>query len=148
RVPAMLEAGKISARAAHSGFDWPTLGGVMEKLREEVGELESDLRTLPDGLDHRHGRGIAGAKEGASSRVDDNTLRRIEGEIGDLLFTVINVARYVSVDAESALRSTNRKFRKRFEFVEQRLRGAHRRVEDASLDEMEALWQQAKKEEA
>jgi len=71
----------------------------------------------------------------------------MEDEIGDLFFVLVNVARYLSVDPESALRKTNRKFKRRFQFVEQQLREQGKKLEDSSIDEMEALWQKAKQSE-
>jgi len=68
----------------------------------------------------------------------------LEAEVGDLLFAAVNLARYLSLDPESALKRTNRKFRRRFEFIEQRLRTQNRRPEDCTLEEMEALWQRSK----
>ena len=145
-VPASLEAAKLSARAAHVGFDWPTLRGIFEKMQEETTELQVHLESLPGGLDRTKGEhGIAGARgnEGASQQ----QLKEVEGEIGDLMFTLVNLARYLAVDPESALKKTNRKFRRRFQYVESNLKERGSKIENASLDEMEALWQQAKESE-
>lgn len=145
-VPAMLEAAKLSARAAHVGFDWPTLRGIFDKMKEETRELESHLEALPSGLDRAKGKhGVAGSRgERAAS---PEQLKEVEGEIGDLFFTLVNLARYLAVDPESALKKTNRKFRRRFQYVESKLKERGKKLENASLDEMEALWQQAKEGE-
>jgi MazG family protein len=142
-VPAMLEATKLSARAAHVGFDWPTLCGIFEKMQEETRELEEHLNTLPGGLDRGKGKhGVAGSR--GEEALSPEQLKNIEGEIGDLMFTLVNVARYLAVDPESALKKTNRKFRRRFQYVESKLKQRGSKIESASLDEMESLWQEAK----
>jgi len=112
-MPALVEAQQLSSKAAAVGFDWEHAGQVLEKLDEELLEL-------------------AEAREGASQA-------EIESEVGDLLFVLVNLARFLKVDPEQALRKTNAKFRKRFGYVEQRAQ-----LPGASLDEMEALWQESK----
>jgi MazG family protein len=119
-MPALVEAQQISSKAAGAGFDWPNIGQVADKVREELLELED-------------ARANAGSDE-------------VEGEIGDLLFTIVNLARFLKVDPEQALRRTNAKFRKRFAYVERGLAGRGKGVGDSSLEEMEALWQEAKSE--
>lgn len=115
-MPALVEAQQISSKAAAVGFDWEHAGQVLEKLDEELREL-------------------AKARECASQA-------EIEGEIGDLLFVLVNLARFVKVDPEQALRKTNAKFRKRFGYVEQRAQ-----LPGAGIAEMEALWQESKSAE-
>jgi MazG family protein len=145
-VPAMLEATKLSARAAHVGFDWPTLRGIFEKMQEEMREVEEHLATLPGGLDRAKGKyGVAGSR--GDEALSPEQLRDIEGEIGDLMFTLVNLARYLTVDPESALKKTNRKFRRRFQYLESRLKQRGSKLESASLEEMESLWQEAKTSE-
>jgi MazG family protein len=117
-MPALVEAQQISSRAAGVGFDWETADQVIEKLDEELAEL-------------------AEARRQAS-------LPELENEIGDLLFVLVNLARFVKVDPEQALRKTNAKFRQRFAHIERDLAARGKRVQDANLAEMEALWQQAK----
>lgn len=142
-VPAILEATKLSARAAHVGFDWPTLRGIFEKMQEETRELEEHINTLPGGLDREKGKhGIAGSQ--GDEALSPEQLKNIEGEIGDLMFTLVNLARYLALDSESALKKTNRKFRRRFEYVESKLKQRGSKLESASLEEMESLWQEAK----
>jgi MazG family protein len=145
-VPAMLEAAKLSARAAHVGFDWPTLRGIFDKMKEETHELEASLEALPGGIDRAKAKhGIAGSRGDQAASAEQ--LKEVEGEIGDLFFTLVNLARYLAVDPESALKKTNRKFRRRFQYVESKLKERGSKLETASLDDMEALWQQAKESE-
>jgi MazG family protein len=145
-VPAMLEAAKLSARAAHVGFDWPTLRGIFEKLEEETKELEARIQELPRGLDRSKGKhGVAGSR--GDEGVSPEQLKEVEGELGDLMFTLVNLARFLALDPESALKKTNRKFRRRFQYVESKIRERGKKLEGASLDEMESLWQEAKESE-
>ncbi len=119
--PALMEAAHLSKKAAAAGFDWPDIGGVMEKMREEIAELEK-------------------AREADSAE-------KIEEEIGDLLFTAVNAARFLGVDPEQALRRTNQKFRARFAQVETGLAARGRDFRQTTIEEMEELWQQAKTKE-
>jgi tetrapyrrole methylase family protein/MazG family protein len=118
-LPALVEAAQISSRAAGAGFDWPNIDQVFDKLREELGELGA-------------------ARESAQAK-------EIENEIGDILFVIVNLARFLKVDPEQALRSTNAKFRSRFAHVESGLAGAGKTLQESTLEEMERLWQDAKK---
>jgi tetrapyrrole methylase family protein/MazG family protein len=115
-LPAMLEALQISTKVARVGFDWPSADDAIAKLEEELEELKA---------------APAGSHE-------------VEVEVGDLLFTVVNVARLMGVDPETALKASSRKFRRRFRFMEDRLKETGRKPADASLEEMEALWNEAK----
>ncbi|MCC6263925.1 MAG: nucleoside triphosphate pyrophosphohydrolase [Bryobacterales bacterium] len=117
-LPALAEAQRITSRAAKVGFDWPDIGEVLAKLREEIGELEEARQA------------------GDADRVED--------EFGDLLFVMANLSRFLKVDAEQSLRRTNLKFRLRFAYVERKLRERGREIHAATLEEMEALWQEAK----
>jgi MazG family protein len=118
-LPALVEAQQIASRAAAVGFDWENSTQVVEKLHEELAELhEAQLNASQDEL---------------------------ENEIGDLLFVIVNLARFMKVDPEQALRRTNSKFRRRFGFIENKLAEAGKTLADSNIDEMEALWQQAKK---
>ena len=117
-MPALVEASQIASRAAGVGFDWENTEQVIEKLHEELREL-------------------AEARRNPSHDV-------LENEIGDLLFVVVNIARFLEVDPEQALRRTNAKFRRRFAYIEQRLGEQGKTLEQASIQEMEALWQEAK----
>ena len=144
-VPALLEAYKISTRVAHVGFDWPNVEGLFDKLAEETEELRRNLEDYPEpGPQPATAAGVAGAR---GMSVPAELRARLEDEVGDLLFVLVNVARYLALDPESALRKTNRKFRRRFEYLESRLREQGRKPNDASLDEMEMLWQESKEQE-
>jgi nucleoside triphosphate diphosphatase len=114
-MPALMEAGKIGSKAAKAGFDWPEVGGVVEKLREETAELEAEIRM--------------GATEKAAK------------ELGDLLFTAANLARHLKVDAELTLRDANEKFRRRFAAMEA---ASERPLEELPAEELEVLWVRAK----
>lgn len=118
-LPALVEAQQIASRAAHVGFDWENPEQVIEKLHEELAELDE-------------------ARRHASQD-------ELEDEIGDLLFVLVNLARFVKVDPEQALRRTNAKFRKRFGFIERKLAERGKKLEDSNIQEMEALWQEAKR---
>jgi len=135
KMPALQEAHKISSKAAHVGFDWPEISGLFEKLSEETRELQEHVQNIP----------AAHSSEHEKLRVPADLQEKVEEEIGDLFFVLVNIARYLSVDSESALRRTNRKFRRRFGWMEEQLQGQGRTLEQATLDEMENLWQQAKK---
>jgi MazG family protein len=119
-LPAVMEAFQSSTKAARVGFDWPDAAGALAKLEEEIRELREEVDSpAPDP-------------------------RRVADEVGDLLLMAVNVGRLLGVDPESALKAANRKFRRRFSHVEARLREGGRGPADATLDEMEALWQEAK----
>jgi len=117
-APALAEAQQIGSKVAKAGFDWPGIEPVLEKLREEIDELQA----------------------ARASGVQED----VEQELGDLLFVVTNLARHLKVDAEQALRKGNAKFRKRFAHVERRLAEQGIRLGEASLDQMEAMWLEAK----
>lgn len=117
-LPALVEAEKISKKAAGVGFEWPDINGVVEKLQEEVEELA--------------GARISGDHE------------HIQHEIGDLLFTLVNVARFLEVDPEQALRKTNARFRRRFAHVELRIAASGNTFSETRLERMEEFWQEAK----
>lgn len=119
--PPLLRATKLQGKAAQVGFDWSDPGSVLAKIREETDEVA---------------QAIGSGKPDA-----------VEDEVGDLLFAVINLARHAGVDPDQALRRTNAKFSRRFGFIEARLREQGSSLTDASLDEMEELWKQAKTSE-
>lgn len=131
KMPALQEAHKISSKAAHVGFDWPEIQGLFEKLAEETRELQEHLEGLPPA-------------DSGKPEVPAELREHVEGEVGDLFFVLVNIARYLCVDPESALRKTNRKFRRRFGWMEQQLREQGRILEQVTLKEKETLWQQAK----
>jgi nucleoside triphosphate diphosphatase len=146
KMPALMEAYKLSSRAAHVGFDWPEIEGLFAKLEEETAELREELKSVPalSGNDLSAGKGIAGS---GRPRVPAEVRERLEDEVGDLFFVLVNIARYLSLDPESALRKTNRKFKRRFQWMEERLRASGRTPLQASMDELETLWQEAKRQE-
>ena len=117
-LPALVEAQQIASRAAGAGFDWENAGQVFDKLQEEVDELQEARQTGPQSA--------------------------IEDELGDLLFVMVNIARFLKVDPEQALRKTNAKFRRRFSHIESGLAALGKTPRDATVDEMESLWQDAK----
>lgn len=144
-MPALLEAHKLSTRAANVGFDWPHVEGLFDKLREETAELQEHLKEFPAPGPQPPGRGVAGSGQ---AQISDDLRQRLEGEVGDLFFVLVNIARYLSLDSESALRKTNRKFRRRFQWMEEQLRAVGRTPQQASMQELESLWQQVKQRES
>ena len=120
-LPALSRAAKLQKRAATVGFDWPDALPVLDKVREELDEV---LQAMADG--------------------DADAL---QDEVGDLLFATVNLARHLKQDPEHALRRANRMFERRFRFIEQALRDSGRPIEDCNLDELDALWGEAKRQE-
>jgi MazG family protein len=140
-MPALLEAHKLSSKAAHVGFDWPEISGLFDKLEEEAAELKQELRQLPS-PPAPMARGVAGS---GKAQVPEELRRRIEEEVGDMFFVLVNIARYLALDSESALKKANRKFKKRFQWMEEQLRVDDRTPQQATTDELESLWQESKK---
>jgi len=130
KAPALMEAHQLAVKAARVGFDWRDVDEIFDKLREETDELRAAIR------EHREAGGTA---EGAEAEH-----QRVREELGDLLFAVANIARHLDVEPESALKLTNRKFRRRFRHIEHGLRERGREFGEATLEEMEELWQEAK----
>ncbi len=118
-MPALIEAQQISSKAAHTGFDWENAEQVFDKLHEELDELSRARQSAVQG--------------------------DIEDEFGDILFVLVNIGRHLRVDPEQALRQANAKFRKRFGYIEERLRERGKTPGDSDIQEMEDLWQQAKR---
>jgi MazG family protein len=143
-IPALLEAYKLSSRAAHVGFDWPDLEGLFEKFHEELHELQEHLQKCSKAQLRRPERGVAGA---GRQTIPEDLKKLLEEEIGDLFFVLVNIARSLSLDPESALRKTNRKFKKRFQWIEAQLKASGRGPQEAGVEELESLWQQAKQQE-
>ncbi|HET7890730.1 MAG TPA: nucleoside triphosphate pyrophosphohydrolase [Candidatus Sulfotelmatobacter sp.] len=143
-MPALLEASKLSSRAARVGFDWPNIESLFDKLNEEAAELQEELKDFPPPGPRPQGRGVAGS---GRTPIPETLQARLEEEVGDLFFVLVNIARYLSVDPESALRKTNRKFKRRFKWMEARLDESGRTADQTSMEELESLWQQAKREE-
>ena len=118
-LPAMVKANRIQEKARGVGFDWDNQQQVWEKLKEELGELQHEIET-------------------------NSTAEKIENEFGDVLFSMINYARFIGVNPEDALERTNKKFIQRFQYLEKEAKEAGKNLAEMSLEEMEALWQEAK----
>ena len=124
-LPALVRAIKLQDKAASAGFDWPSLQPVFDKMREELAELETELAKLDNS--------VAAAEDQA-----------VQDEFGDLLFVMANVARHLKIDPEEALRRANQKFTHRFHYIEQRMAEAGTTLETSTLQDMDALWDEAK----
>ena len=122
-LPALMRAGKIGKRAARMGFDWPESSGVLNKMQEELDEIRQAVA------------------------VGDTNNAAIEEEVGDFLFAAANLARHLGVEPEEALRSANFKFQRRFKAMELEIKKTGKSVRSSSLDELEAAWGQAKRQE-
>lgn len=118
-MPSLSRAQKLQSRAATVGFDWNDIQSVFAKIQEEIEEFRGELSVHPDNS-------------------------KVREELGDLLFTCVNLARHVDIDAEAALRSANHKFETRFRYIEDTLAGQNKGLEGTSLEEMEKLWEAAK----
>ena len=117
-LPSLIKAQKLQKKAAKEGFDWDQINDVFDKLDEEISEFKEAVLK--------------------KKSID------IQNEIGDILFVITNIAKFHKIDAEEALRSTNNKFIKRFQYIEQKLEGKGKTLKDSSLEEMERYWQEAK----
>jgi len=129
KAPALMEAHQISTKVARVGFDWTQIKDIFEKLQEEVDELREAISTHADSnneTDHAH----------------------VREEIGDLLFVITNIARRLNVEPEAALKLSNRKFRRRFAYIEKKLHEQDRKFDETTLAELEELWQEAKAAES
>lgn len=127
KAPALMEAYQISTKVARVGFDWKNVEQIFDKLHEELDELREAMSAHADSndeADHTH----------------------VREEIGDLLFVVTNIARRLNVEPEAALKLSNRKFRKRFGYIEKKLHERSLKFDDTTIDDLEELWQEAKKE--
>jgi tetrapyrrole methylase family protein/MazG family protein len=120
-LPALLKAQRIQEKVGRVGFDWDDIRGAFDKMHEEIAELDK--------------------------AVQEGEQRNIEDEFGDILFSLVNVARFLNIDAEESLRQTTRKFSKRFQYIEMRVaEEGERAIEDYSLEELDTLWEEAKSE--
>ncbi|MGB6544146.1 MAG: nucleoside triphosphate pyrophosphohydrolase [Candidatus Acidiferrales bacterium] len=122
-LPALIEAQQLTRRAANVGFDWPRVEGILEKLAEETAELREALLT---------------------SRESPRTSHEVEDEVGDLLFVVVNLARFLGFDSEIALKRASRKFKARFQMMERFARDERRPLGDLNAEDLDRLWEQAK----
>ncbi len=118
-LPALTRAAKLQKRAARVGFDWPDISPVLDKIREEIDELSVEINS------------------GANSE-------RITDELGDVLFAMVNVSRHLQIDPETALRNANMKFERRFGYIERRLKETGKQISACALEELDALWNEAK----
>jgi MazG family protein len=118
-TPALLQAQRLQSKAATVGFEWDDVTAVFEKMKEEMHELQAEIE--------------AGDKD------------HMEKELGDLLFTIVNMCRYYNISAEDALRKTNSKFTRRFRYIEKQYKHSPKAMKEASLEELDALWEEAKK---
>ena len=119
-LPALKRSQKIQKRAARAGFDWPNVEPVFEKIQEEIEEVKQAMQ--------------------------QKNQQHIKDEVGDLIFACVNLARHVDVDAEEALRHGNKKFEKRFNYIEEDLAAKGKQMDQCALDELEEIWQQSKKQ--
>ena len=125
-MPAMIAASKLSGRAAHAGFDWQNIEDLLSKLEEETNELRAEL------------------KEVRGKDIPADLRNRMEDEVGDMMLVMVNVARFLKLDAESALRKASQKFKRRFQRMEAGIREAGRKLEGMPPEEMEEFWQMSK----
>lgn len=121
-LPALTRADKLGKRAASVGFEWPDTQGALDKVAEEIEEIRAELSGEPD-------------------------LKAISNEMGDLLFSLVNVCRYLKIDPETSLRHANAKFERRFRYIEQCLQAQGKKPEQVTLEEMDALWEEGKRGE-
>jgi MazG family protein len=126
KAPALMEAHQLSTKAARVGFDWKSVDDIFDKLQEEIDELRHAIK------EH-------------TALKDEANHARVREEIGDLLFAATNIARHMQVEPEAALKLTNRKFRKRFEYIENALHTRGQSFDQTSIDDLEELWQEAKR---
>ena len=128
KAPALMEAHQISTKVARVGFDWKDIEEIFAKLHEELDELRAAITAhaeTNDEADHAH----------------------VREEVGDLLFVITNIARRLNVEPEAALKLSNRKFRQRFNFIEQTLRAQQRKFDEVTIGDLEQIWQQAKNQD-
>jgi tetrapyrrole methylase family protein/MazG family protein len=128
KAPALMEAHQISTKVARVGFDWKDVEEIFGKLHEELDELDEAIQTHAE-------------------TNDEEDHAKVREEIGDLLFVITNIARRLNVEPEAALKLSNRKFRKRFNYIEQKLRAQNRSFQHSTIQDLESLWQEAKQSE-
>lgn len=128
-LPALLRAYQVQARAARVGFDWPDLAPVLEKLEEELQEF----------------RDAMAASTAATPSTSNQAQEHVESELGDVLFTIVNIGRFLKINPEEALRKTINRFIDRFQYIEIQAALAGRSLQDMTLEEMDALWEHAKR---
>lgn len=144
-LPALARAARLSKKAARVGYDFPTREMLFDKLREELAELGAEL--FPEGQTPNVPATVDAPVQPDPAPFDSDRQKRIESELGDVLFVVANIARRWHINPEEALRSSNRKFERRVKYIEERLLQQGRTLRDATLGEMEALYQEGKRAE-
>ena len=132
-LPSLIKAYRVGEKAANSGFDWNQPADVWDKVKEELAEFEAEIRRNAHALESEN------PEEKKQSRAD------MEGEFGDLLFSLVNAARLYHIHPDNALERTNQKFISRFTYLEQEVKKQGRSLSEMTLDEMEAIWQESKK---
>lgn len=138
-APALMEAHQLATKAARVGFDWANARQVFAKVREEIDELEAEIE--------KRENEVTGEARLNEQQVDEQQLVGVRDELGDLFFALANLARHLKIEPEAAAKLANRKFRRRFRFIEEGLQRAGKSFDAVSLDEMEALWNKAKSSE-
>ena len=136
-LPSLIKAYRIQDKVANVGFDWEKKEDVWDKVKEEIGEFEAEMREQTN----------ANANANANENANANVKRELTQEFGDLLFSLINVARLYKIKPDNALEMTNGKFTRRFNYIEQKAAQQGLRLQDMTIDEMETLWQEAKQQE-
>lgn len=130
---ALMQAQEVQKQASKLGFDWDGVSGAFEKLDEEIAELKNELTDK--------------SKEAATYDISKANIREVEKELGDCMFALVNVARKLNLDAETATLTCVHKFKSRFGYIEDQLAAAGKRLEDSDINEMDALWEAAKQHE-
>ena len=130
---ALMQAQDVQKQASKLGFDWEGVSGAFDKLDEEIAELKAEILDKP--------------KDAAKDNISKANIREIEKELGDCMFALVNVARKLNLDAETATLTCVHKFKSRFGYIEEELAAAGKRLEDSDINEMDALWEAAKQHE-
>ena len=142
-LPSLAKAARITKKAARVGYDFPDRAMLFDKLNEEVGELAEEL--FDDGQIPAIAASVDGPRSEDKAVEDPARLERIEGELGDVLFVIANIARRWQVNPEEALRKSNAKFERRFRYIETRLRDQGQDIRDVTIQKMEELYQEGKR---
>ncbi len=144
-LPALARAARLSAKAARVGYDFPAREMLFDKLREELNELAHEM--FPEGQVPQRAATVESAVEPDPPPFDREQQQRMEGELGDVLFVLANIARRWHINPEEALRASNAKFQRRVQYIEQRLKAQNRHLRDTTLAEMEVIYQEGKRAE-
>lgn len=140
-LPGLLKAQRTQEKAARVGFDWKDAEGPLAKIREELDELMVEVEKAKNPANTKYAKNDAGVE-----KIDPAAADRVKEELGDLLFSVTNLARHLGVDSESAVELSTAKFARRFRAVEAGAKASGRALKDMTVDEMESLWQESKKD--